>query len=190
MAKLKGICKNIDGCDLAADKTEQEAEKSNFVCSECGKPLTQVGKPTKTGGDGPNKKPIILIIAALIIIGGGIGAWFGLGLGGSSDAQEQVIDSIPPAEVPDTVPPVDDPKPPVPVGPKFSWGKYSGPAEGFGGELKVTKEHSIDLGNTRGEILDVYPGDVIKQTKIKNGQLVGGFLIRTDGTRKTFEIGI
>ena len=88
MAKLKGICKNIDGCDLAADKIEQEAEKSNFICSECGKPLTQVGKVG--GGKGPNggdsnKKLLIIVIAIVIVIGGGAGAWFGGLFGGSSE---------------------------------------------------------------------------------------------------------
>ncbi len=215
MAKLKGICKNIDGCDLAADKVEQEAEKSNFVCSECGKPLTQVGKVVG-GGKGPNgggpNKMLLIIIVAVVLIGGGAGAWFGGLFGGSSETQEQVIDSIPPV-IPGgtagtdsvTTAPVDSvatdsvkvnvdtvTTPPVtqPVGPKFSWGKYSGPATGFGGELKVTRQHSIDLGNTRGEVIDVYPGDVIKNTKITNGKLVQGILIRTDGTQKPFTIGI
>lgn len=216
MAKLKGICKNIDCCDLAADKVEQEAEKSNFVCSECGKPLTQVG-----GGKGsdpnPNKKLLIIIIAAVVLIGGGAGAWFGGLFGGSADAEEVVVDTttvvdpgsqVPPTDTVDTdsvTTPVDsatidvdtDKKPgdgeqgtPEPAGPKFSWGKYSGPAEGFGGELKVTREHSIDLGNTRGEVIDVYPGDVIKNIKISNGKIVQGVLIRTDGTQKTFTIGV
>ena len=221
MAKLKGICKNIDCCDLAADKVEQEAEKSNFVCSECGKPLTQVGKVG--GGKGPNggdsnKKLLIIVIAIVIVIGGGAGAWFGGLFGGSSEPQEQVNDSIPPVVEPiDTVvtAPIDsvatdsakvvvdsvkpepkNPQPegpvtdPQPVGPKFSWGKYSGPASGFGGELKVTRQHSIDLGNTHGEVIDVYPGDVIKNIKLKNGQIVQGELFRTDGTRKQFTIGV
>ena len=204
MAKLKGICKNIDCCDLAADKVEQEAEKSNFVCSECGKPLTQVKDP---GGDpNPNKKLLIIIIAVVVLIGGGVGAWFGGLFGGSADADVEVdtttvVDPDPQVPPTDTVvtdsavvvdsvkpePPVVDPQP---KGPKFSWGIYSGPAEGFGGELKVTKEHSIDLGNTRGEVIDVYPGDVIKNTTIKNGKLVNGELFRTDGTRKHFTIGV
>lgn len=201
MAKLKGICKNIDCCDLAADKVEQEAEKSNFVCSECGKPLTQVGgaKPTNGGNGGGSNKMLLIIIAAVVLIGGGVGAWFGGLFGGSSETQEQVADSIPPifpdggnGET-DSIPPVepDTIKPdPKPVGPKFSWGKYSGPTEGFGGELKVTRQHSIDLGNTRGEVIDVYPGDVIKNIKITNGKIVQGVLIRTDGTQKTFTIGV
>lgn len=209
MAKLKGICKNIDGCDLAADKVEQEAEKSNFVCSECGKPLTQVGgaKPTNGGnGGGPNKM-LLIIIVAVVLIGGGAGAWFGGLFDGSSEPEPQAtepIDTIVVAVdsakvvtdsakvVTDSVKVVTDSvKPePKPVGPKFSWGKYSGPATGFGGELKVTRQHSIDLGNTRGEVIDVYPGDVIKNTKITNGKLVQGILIRTDGTQKPFTIGI
>lgn len=203
MAKLKGICKNIDGCDLAADKVEQEAEKSNFVCSECGKPLTQVGKVVG-GGKGPNgggpNKMLLIIIVAVVLIGGGAGAWFGGLFDGSSEPEPQAtepIDTIVVAVdsakvVTDSAKVVTDSvKPePKPVGPKFSWGKYSGPATGFGGELKVTRQHSIDLGNTRGEVIDVYPGDVIKNTKITNGKLVQGILIRTDGTQKPFTIGI
>lgn len=224
MAKLKGICKNIDGCDLAADKIEQEAEKSNFICSECGKPLTQVGKVG--GGKGPNggdsnKKLLIIVIAIVIVIGGGAGAWFGGLFGGSSEPQDipvdtTVVDPIDPVETDSVVTaPIDsvatdsakvvvdsvkpepkNPQPegpvtdPQPVGPKFSWGKYSGPASGFGGELKVTRQHSIDLGNTRGEVIDVYPGDVIKNIKLKNGQIVQGELFRIDGTRKQFTIGV
>lgn len=196
MAKLKGICKNIDYCDLAADKVEQEAEKSNFVCSECGKPLTQVGGTKPTDG-GPNKKLIIIIIAAVVLIGGGAGAWFGGLFGGSSEPKtydDTDSTTIVDKGEKDSIDIKPEPKPvdpePKPVGPKFSWGKYSGPADGFGGELKVTKEHSIDLCNTNGDVIDVYPGDVIKQTKIKNGQLVSGTIFRTDGTRKYFEIGI
>jgi hypothetical protein len=211
MAKLKGICKNIDGCDLAADKIEQEAEKSNFICSECGKPLTQVGKVG--GGKGPNggdsnKKLLIIVIAIVIVIGGGAGAWFGGLFGGSSEPQDipvdtTVVDPIVPVETDSAKVVVDSVKPepknpqpegpvtdPQPVGPKFSWGRYSGPASGFGGELKVTRQHSIDLGNTSGEVIDVYPGDVIKNIKLKNGQIVQGELFRTDGTRKQFTIGV
>lgn len=74
MTKIKGYCRNIDGCDLAADKVEQEAEKSNFVCSECGKPLTPIDDHkggSKAGGNGgPNKILIIGIVAAVVIIGG------------------------------------------------------------------------------------------------------------------------
>ena len=221
MAKLKGICKNIDCCDLAAERVVQEAEKSNFVCSnpECGKPLKQVDDDK--GPDRKKKLLIIIIIVAVVLIGGGAGAWFGGLFGGSSEPQDipvdtTVVDPIDPIETDSVVTaPIDsvatdsakvvvdsvkpepkNPQPegpvtdPQPVGPKFSWGKYSGPASGFGGELKVTRQHSIDLGNTRGEVIDVYPGDVIKNIKLKNGQIVQGELFRTDGTRKQFTIGV
>lgn len=38
---MKGICLNIDSCELAYNKIIQEAEKANFVCAECGSPLIQ-----------------------------------------------------------------------------------------------------------------------------------------------------
>jgi len=76
MAKMKGICRNeeCEHCDEI-----MEAEKSNFVCEYCGKPLIPFGgKPT--GGDGgrkPNGKLIGIIAAAVVVLGG-------LGYGGYS----------------------------------------------------------------------------------------------------------
>lgn len=46
MAKIKGVCHNFDNCDMAADKVVQEAEKTHFVCEECGKPLYPVTAET------------------------------------------------------------------------------------------------------------------------------------------------
>lgn len=46
MAKIKGVCHNFDNCDMAADKVVQEAEKTHFVCEECGKPLYPVTTET------------------------------------------------------------------------------------------------------------------------------------------------
>lgn len=81
MAKKKGICKNVDGCDLAAEKTIQEAESSQFVCSECGKPLFPVEDKKKTGGGNSGKTKIIAgAVAALALIGGG--SYFALSGGG------------------------------------------------------------------------------------------------------------
>jgi len=77
MAKIKGICKNIDGCDKAVRGEEQEVEQSaKFECEECGKPLVEVKKKGGTK-DGPNKL-LIGIIAAIVIIGGGAGGYFAL----------------------------------------------------------------------------------------------------------------
>lgn len=48
MAKIKGVCKNIDDCSKAEKREIQDLEKSaSFVCEECGKPLTEIkGKNT------------------------------------------------------------------------------------------------------------------------------------------------
>lgn len=65
MAKIKGICKNIDGCDLAADKVEQEVDSFDFRCQECGKelsPLEDKKKKKKTG------IPLIAIIAGMVVL--------------------------------------------------------------------------------------------------------------------------
>ena len=73
MAKIKGVCHNYDGCDKAAEKVVQEAEKSNFVCEECGKPLYPVkdgGK--KTPGDGKRIATLIAIFGGAALVVGGI----------------------------------------------------------------------------------------------------------------------
>lgn len=73
MAKIKGICKNYDNCDLAAEKVVQEAEKTNFVCSECGKPLYAVSDGPQSAG--PNKK-LLAAVVAVLALGGGIVGYF------------------------------------------------------------------------------------------------------------------
>jgi hypothetical protein len=67
MTKIKGICKNVDECSLAEDKVVQLAEKSEFICSECGQPLSPADDDNNKGG-GPNKKLLLLIIAAVTLI--------------------------------------------------------------------------------------------------------------------------
>jgi hypothetical protein len=74
MAKIKGICRNeeCDHCDEI-----MEAEKSNFVCEYCQKPLFPIS--AKTGGDPSkiNPKLIGLIVGALAVLCGlGVGAYF------------------------------------------------------------------------------------------------------------------
>ena len=69
MAKIKGICKNIDGCDLAADKVEQEVDSFDFKCKECGKELYPIEEKKKKKSGLP--MPIIIgaaVIALLAII--------------------------------------------------------------------------------------------------------------------------
>lgn len=86
MAKIKGICRNeeCDHCDEI-----MEAEKSNFVCEYCQKPLFPMGAKSTGGGGGGGVNPkLIGIIAAVVaVIGGGIGAFFAFsGSGGLKDS--------------------------------------------------------------------------------------------------------
>ena len=72
MAKIKGVCHNYDGCDKAAGKIVQEAEKSNFVCEECGKPLYPIKKGPKPAGDGKRIATLIAIFGGAALVIGGI----------------------------------------------------------------------------------------------------------------------
>lgn len=65
MAKIKGVCKNIDDCTKAENREVQELEKSApFVCEECGKPLV----PLKNDNGGTKDFPLWMIIALAIVI--------------------------------------------------------------------------------------------------------------------------
>lgn len=70
------------------------------------------------------------------------------------------------------------------TGPKVSWGKYEGPANGLGGTITVTRSYSLDLRND-GESLQLSPGDEIQQTKFKDGDLRGGVWVH-NGSRRFF----
>ena len=88
MAIKKGICKNYGECDIADTKPPvvQEADSTNFVCEECGKPLTEC---SKTPPPPPNLLKIILAaIASLAIIGGG--AYYFLSSSDTTPQPEQV----------------------------------------------------------------------------------------------------
>lgn len=69
-----GICLN-DECSLCKEKKVQQIPmRKDLVCSECGKPLRECPPPKKKGID----PKLIGIIAAVVIIGSGIAAFFGL----------------------------------------------------------------------------------------------------------------
>jgi len=75
MAKIKGVCKNYDECDLAASKEVQETEKTSFVCSECGKPLYPVKEAT--GSNSGSKTKLIMGAIAAVVVVAGAGVYFG-----------------------------------------------------------------------------------------------------------------
>ena len=70
MAKIKGVCHNYEGCDMASEKVVQEVEKSNFVCQECGKPLYPVKQQTQPWWKKHQRE--LTLGAGVLIIGGGI----------------------------------------------------------------------------------------------------------------------
>jgi len=74
MAKKKGICKNYDQCDLADNKEIQEVEATEFICSECGKPLFELDKPDIKPKNG--SKLWLLILCAVVLCGLVVGVVF------------------------------------------------------------------------------------------------------------------
>ena len=70
MAKIKGVCHNYEGCDMASEKVVQEVEKSNFVCQECGKPLYPVKQQPQPWWKKHQRE--LTLGAGVLIIGGGI----------------------------------------------------------------------------------------------------------------------
>ena len=174
-----GICTNTSGkedgtpCSKCQSKEKQAIRASkDFVCEECGEPLKKI--EVKDG----NKKLPIIIAAAVVVIGGGLGAF--LGLSGGKDEKPVVVDTVtidnPQPEV--TEPEVTEPEPVVKPEPEkaqtpkpasgfsLDWGSYSGPMQGgkphgVGGTIKVKQSYSIDLKDGRGTMLEVNPGETI-----------------------------
>lgn len=72
---------------------QQEAEKTNFVCKECGKPLM----PFDGGGDGgfakwwnEHKRQALVALGALVVIGGGVAGGMAAFSGGDDKAGQPV----------------------------------------------------------------------------------------------------
>lgn len=69
------------------------------------------------------------------------------------------------------------------AGPKVSFGTYSGPTNGMGGEISVTKAYSLDLRKGDGSSLDLQPGDKIRNTRFQNGELKQGVWVHNGETQ-------
>ena len=99
MAKIKGVCHNYEGCDMASEKVVQEVEKSNFVCQECGKPLYPVKQQTQPWWKKHQRE--LTLGAGVLIIGGGITGGI-LAVGGDKEEPVKEPATVPTVQVDST----------------------------------------------------------------------------------------
>ena len=86
-----------------------------------------------------------------------------------------------PAESETAKEPVKKPVPKSAI--QVPFGTYSGPANGLNGEIKVTRNYTLDLRNAAHESIELRPGDVITHTQFRNGTLVSGYWHRGSESR-------
>lgn len=202
MAKIKGICKNYDECDLASEKVVQEAEKTNFVCKECGKPLYAVPGGGNTGS-GPNKG-LLAAIAAVVVLGGGVGGYFAFSGDDAAKKEPVVVEPAPqkpePVQEPVAEPvgePVDEPKntpQPAPsqvvtkdLGYAVWTGKMkNGKMHDTQGTLTFKSTHVIDSRDDKQRTANA--GDKVIGT-FENGHLVQGRWYKSDGNSESIILG-
>ena len=208
MAKIKGVCHNYEGCDMASEKVVQEVEKSNFVCQECGKPLYPV-KPQPQPWWKKHQRELTLG-AGVLIIGGGITGGI-LAFSGDKEEPakepekvqtEQVdstkVDSVvaqPQTEEPKAEKPkVDVPKAkqPVIVDPAPSTSKNLGYGK-YEGAMKNGQPHGTGIiyYTTRHQVVpskDIYAesGDYVTGS-FRDGKLMFGQLHRKDGNQESVQ---
>ena len=194
MPKKTGICINFGGCAKARAKEQQEAEVTNFVCEECGKPLREVRSTTSTG---PNKQLIAIIAAVVLLVAGVVVAIVVSGGGNEPNTTGGGVDTVITTDGGNggEVEPQDDSDKIKPVDPNdLGWAVYDGPLSngkphGTGGTLTVKKDYSIDLKDANGTKVEVEKGDKIVSTIFKNGKLTYCELHRKNGERKPLNIG-
>lgn len=206
MAKIKGVCHNYEGCDMASEKVVQEVEKSNFVCQECGKPLYPVKQPPQPWWK-KHQRELTLGVGVLIIGGGITGGILAFSGAKEEPAKEPAIvqpepvdstkvDSVvaqPQAEKPKAEEPkVDVPKAKQPGGgnsnasstsKNLGYGKYEGAMENG-----QPHGRGIIYYNTRHQVVpskDIYAesGDYVDGS-FRDGKLVSGQLHRKDGNQE------
>lgn len=206
MAKIKGVCHNYEGCDMASEKVVQEVEKSNFVCQECGKPLYPVKQPPQPWWKKHQRE--LTLGVGVLIIGGGITGGI-LAFGGDKEepvkepaiVQPEPVDSTkvdsvvaqPQAEKPKAEEPkVDVPKAKQPAGgnsaasstsKNLGYGKYEGAMKNGQphgtGTIYYTTRHQVVPSK------DIYAesGDYVTGS-FRDGKLVSGQLHRKDGNQE------
>ena len=206
MAKIKGVCHNYEGCDMASEKVVQEVEKSNFVCQECGKPLYPVKQPPQPWWKKHQRE--LTLGVGVLIIGGGITGGI-LAFGGDKEepvkepaiVQPEPVDSTkvdsvvaqPQAEKPKAEEPkVDVPKAKQPAGgnsaasstsKNLGYGKYEGKMENGqphgNGIIYYTTRHQVVPSK------DIYAesGDYVTGS-FRDGKLMFGQLHRKDGNQE------
>ena len=206
MAKIKGVCHNYEGCDMASEKVVQEVEKSNFVCQECGKPLYPVKQQTQPWWKKHQRE--LTLGAGVLIIGGGITGGI-LAFGGDKEepAKEPAkVVTQPPAEGPNTEgtkvgvkqpaggggvnqPGGDGVKQPVSRDPAPSTSKNLGYGK-YEGAMKNGQPHGTGIiyYTTRHQVVpskDIYAesGDYVTGS-FRDGKLVSGQLHRKDGNQE------
>ena len=98
-----GVCNNPN-CDLCLNRDIQEIEVGEeFVCKECGKPLTETEKGGGSSGDKKGKRVPIIIAAAVVVVVGIVLTVVMGGKGSTPPPPPSDIDTVKVVTVPDTV---------------------------------------------------------------------------------------
>lgn len=203
----KGICKNIGKpCSLALSKEVQEADSSNFVCSECGKQLFPVSdsgsaKRAETVGSanpqhrrraagpaqGNNKKKILLIIVLAIVIAAIVVVAVAMLSGGDNGKPvdpRPVVDTttVVPSDTTDVDPDTinrggEDPvENPGPGSRTVLGGAATLSANKR--EIVFNRTYRLNLNTLDDETLTVHANDKIRNPQIENDYLLGGELVQ------------
>ena len=209
MAKIKGVCHNYEGCDMASEKVVQEVEKSNFVCQECGKPLYPVKQQPQPWWKKHQRE--LTLGAGVLIIGGGITGGI-LAFSGDKEepakepekVQTEQVDStkvdsvVAPPQAPEPKTGKSKEKEPKVDGPKATAGGNSAASStsknlGYGnyeGAMKNGQPHGTGTiyYTTRHQVVpskDIYAesGDYVTGS-FRDGKLMSGQLHRKDGNQE------
>ena len=212
LIRRKGVCKNPD-CDLCMSREVQEIEPGeDFICSDCGAPLQEVGDKGPVGpiGGGPNRTLMLAIICAVVAILCGVGYWFFVANSSSDDANTTGSDSTeivtPPGGEGQDINNGDGSNGGNGGGIQpggggngggavtsgtvsLSNGSYNGPLkggkpDGIGGTFTCSRAFTLDLKDGYGNTVDLAPDDKIIDTKFDNGKVQQGEIHFTDGSRK------